>query len=286
MDGLYSIGETAKLNDVSIKSLRHYDEIGLLKPMYIDPETGYRYYAYSQFSFIDKIKRYKNVGLSLKDLKEVFQNRNLGQLEELLREQQQSLEEEARRLEDKRQDIQWLVDFLEYSRKMAVDNHLYWKDLPEMTVLRVPCDGDDAMYTMDMELRRVASSAPFNSCQLLNPYGYLLDFDRLLENRMYPTASTVCIRGEGLEPSPYLFSVPAGRYLCCKARILSGEWDVSPLAAFCRRWKLRPSFVLANEYLSSLYDPANSPYEICLPVPGDHPARQTALEEGEPSHEQ
>ena len=102
MDGLYSIGETAKLNDVSIKSLRHYDEIGLLKPMYIDPETGYRYYAYSQFSFIDKIKRYKNVGLSLKDLKEVFQNRNLGQLEELLREQQQSLEEEARRLERKR----------------------------------------------------------------------------------------------------------------------------------------------------------------------------------------
>ena len=192
MDGLYSIGETAKLNDVSIKSLRHYDEIGLLKPMYIDPETGYRYYAYSQFSFIDKIKRYKNVGLSLKDLKEVFQNRNLGQLEELLREQQQSLEEEARRLEDKRQDIQWLVDFLEYSRKMAVDNHLYWKDLPEMTVLRVPCDGDDAMYTMDMELRRVASSAPFNSCQLLNPYGYLLDFDRLLENRMYPTATACC----------------------------------------------------------------------------------------------
>ena len=55
MEELYSIGETAKMNNVSIKSLRHYDEICLFKPRHIDPETGYRYYAYSQFSFIDKI---------------------------------------------------------------------------------------------------------------------------------------------------------------------------------------------------------------------------------------
>ena len=42
MEELYSIGETAKLNHVSVKSLRHYDEIGLLKPRHIDPDTGYR----------------------------------------------------------------------------------------------------------------------------------------------------------------------------------------------------------------------------------------------------
>ena len=84
MDDLYSIGETAKLNDVSIKSLRHYDEIGLLKPRYIDPETGYRYYVYSQFSFIDKIKRFKSVGMSLKELKELFQGKDLNRLAEFL----------------------------------------------------------------------------------------------------------------------------------------------------------------------------------------------------------
>lgn len=50
MEELYSIGETAKLNHVSVKSLRHYDEIGLLKPRHVDPDTGYRYYSYSQFS--------------------------------------------------------------------------------------------------------------------------------------------------------------------------------------------------------------------------------------------
>ena len=272
MEDLYSIGETARLNDVSIKSLRHYDEIGLLKPMHIDPDTGYRYYAYSQFSFIDKIKRYKNVGLSLKDLKDVFQSKDLERLEELLREQNRALEEEARRLQDQRQDVQWLVDFLEYSRSMVVDNHLYIKEQPSMTVLRVPCDGDDAMYTMDMELRRVASSPPFQNCQLLNPYGYLLDLDHLLDNRFYPVASTVCIREEPDMPdSPYLFTIPGGRYLCCKAKILSQGWDVGPLTQYCRSRGLRPAFVLANEYLSSLNDPTNSPYEIGLPLPAGWP---------------
>ena len=80
MEELYSIGETAKLNHVSVKSLRHYDEIGLLKPRHIDPDTGYRYYSYNQFSFIDKIKRYKNIGMTLMELKDLFQGQDLEQL--------------------------------------------------------------------------------------------------------------------------------------------------------------------------------------------------------------
>ena len=113
MDDLYSIGETAKLNDVSIKSLRHYDEIGLLKPRYIDPETGYRYYVYSQFSFIDKIKRFKSVGMSLKELKELFQGKDLNRLAEFLAAEKQKLDEEERLLREKRQDVDWLCEFME-----------------------------------------------------------------------------------------------------------------------------------------------------------------------------
>ena len=267
MDQLYSIGETAKLNDVSIKSLRHYDEIGLLKPMYIDPDTGYRYYAYRQFSFIDKIKRYKNVGLSLKDLKEVFQTQDLKLLEGLLREQQRILDEEARRLEDRKQDLQWLVDFFEYSKRMEVQNDLSIREQPAMHMIRVPCDGDDSMYAMDMELRRIIASPEFRGCQILNPYGYLLDFDHLMEGERFPVASTVCVRELPPEPSPYAFTMPAGRYLCCKAKLFADQWDISPLVAYCRERGLRPALCVANEYLSSLYDPKNSPYEIELLLP-------------------
>ena len=41
---LLSIGEAAKLKQVSVKSLRYYETIGILKPAYVDPSSGYRYY--------------------------------------------------------------------------------------------------------------------------------------------------------------------------------------------------------------------------------------------------
>ena len=42
---MLKIGDFSKLSRVSIRMLRHYDEIGLLKPVWIDPESGYRYYS-------------------------------------------------------------------------------------------------------------------------------------------------------------------------------------------------------------------------------------------------
>lgn len=49
MDGdLLPIGQFARLGRLSVKQLRHYDELGLLVPAWVDPVTGYRYYRASQ----------------------------------------------------------------------------------------------------------------------------------------------------------------------------------------------------------------------------------------------
>ena len=47
MKTLFKIGEIAELFHLNIKTLRYYDEIGLVKPEVVDPETGYRYYSWS-----------------------------------------------------------------------------------------------------------------------------------------------------------------------------------------------------------------------------------------------
>jgi hypothetical protein len=39
---MFSIGEFSRLGGVSVRTLRHYDEIGLLRPATVDPDTGYR----------------------------------------------------------------------------------------------------------------------------------------------------------------------------------------------------------------------------------------------------
>ena len=58
------IGAFSKLAKISIKSLRYYDKIGLLKPVMIDSVTQYRYYAIEQLETVRLIAMYKDAGLS------------------------------------------------------------------------------------------------------------------------------------------------------------------------------------------------------------------------------
>ncbi len=62
------IGDFSKLGRVSIKALRYYDEIGLLRPVKVDEFTGYRYYAADQLTRLTRIVALKDMGLSLDEI--------------------------------------------------------------------------------------------------------------------------------------------------------------------------------------------------------------------------
>ena len=69
---MLKIGDFSKLSRVSIRMLRHYDEIGLLKPVRIDPESGYRYYTAEQLPVIGRINALKDMGFSLAAIGELL----------------------------------------------------------------------------------------------------------------------------------------------------------------------------------------------------------------------
>ena len=54
---MYRIGEFSHLCETTIKTLRHYDKINLLKPTKVDNFTGYRYYEEDQIKTLEKIKQ-------------------------------------------------------------------------------------------------------------------------------------------------------------------------------------------------------------------------------------
>ena len=65
---MFNIGDFSKLGFVTVKTLRHYDEIGLLKPVKVDRFTGYRYYSADQLPRLNYIAALKNLGLSLEEV--------------------------------------------------------------------------------------------------------------------------------------------------------------------------------------------------------------------------
>ncbi|MDE5598176.1 MAG: MerR family transcriptional regulator, partial [Lachnospiraceae bacterium] len=68
MSQYLSIGKVSKLKNVSIKSLRYYDKIGILKPAFVNTETNYRYYTEEQLYLLDAITLCIKLGIPLKDL--------------------------------------------------------------------------------------------------------------------------------------------------------------------------------------------------------------------------
>lgn len=83
MSQYMSIGKISKLKNVSIKSLRYYDQIGILKPAFINTETNYRYYTKDQLYLLDAITVCIKLGIPLKDLNNYVENDSIN-LQKLL----------------------------------------------------------------------------------------------------------------------------------------------------------------------------------------------------------
>jgi DNA-binding transcriptional MerR regulator len=65
---MFRIGDFSRLSQVSIKALRFYDEVGLLKPTFVDGATGYRYYSANLLSRLNRILVFKELGFSLDEI--------------------------------------------------------------------------------------------------------------------------------------------------------------------------------------------------------------------------
>jgi DNA-binding transcriptional MerR regulator len=73
MGALLSIGDFSRMTFLSVKSLRHYHELGLLSPAAIDPVSGYRRYDVSQVPTAQVIRRLRELDMPLEELKVVLQ---------------------------------------------------------------------------------------------------------------------------------------------------------------------------------------------------------------------
>jgi effector-binding domain-containing protein len=102
---MFKIGDFSRLSRISVKALRYYDEIGLLKPVKVDQFTGYRYYSVDQLPRLNYISVLKDMGLSLEEIATLINNdltphqmRDIfilkkGELQQRVNEEQKRLEQ-------------------------------------------------------------------------------------------------------------------------------------------------------------------------------------------------
>lgn len=117
-----SIGQMAKLNNISVQTLRHYEKVELLRPSYINEDTGYRYYSMKDFNTIDLIKQCKAMGMSLEEIKEVTNNyTSLESIEDILNNQKMIIDEKIKELENIKKKIVYMKDTIAASLDKGIN---------------------------------------------------------------------------------------------------------------------------------------------------------------------
>ena len=84
MAATLSVGEFSRMSHLSVKTLRHYHQVGLLEPAEVNPHTGYRYYTTAQIPTVQVIRRLRNLEMPVPEIKGVLAAPDAGQRNALI----------------------------------------------------------------------------------------------------------------------------------------------------------------------------------------------------------
>ena len=141
---MFRIGEFSKMSKTTIKTLRYYDETGLLKPEETDKFTGYRIYTTQQLERLHKIQQYRQIGLSINEVNAVMKG---SALDPILQKRRTELITELDTAKNQLSRIEFILngeknmnysatvkqipECIVYSKKMTIPNYnAYFETIP------------------------------------------------------------------------------------------------------------------------------------------------------------
>lgn len=157
---LLSIGKMAEMNQVTVPTLRLYDQLGLLKPRHVDGQTGYRYYDINQNARLDMIAYMKELGMSLKEIQGVLEAEDIALIEQILARKNEQIHEQMRALRLRHNAVERAIASIERYRKSPATGTIALEYIDRRYVWGIPCpenfyEKDIASYEQAlMDLRR------------------------------------------------------------------------------------------------------------------------------------
>jgi effector-binding domain-containing protein len=134
---MFKIGQFSRFSQVTVKTLRYYDKIGLLKPAEIDRFTGYRYYSASQLPRLNRILALKDLGLSLEQIAQLLDgDLSPDQIRGMLRLKQVEIEGRLEEEQARLARVEWRLRQIEQEETMSTQEAVI-KSIPAQTVVSV-----------------------------------------------------------------------------------------------------------------------------------------------------
>lgn len=122
---MYKIGDFSSMSKTTIKTLRYYEKEGLLKPVYVDLKSGYRYYETSQLVELSKIISLRQIGISIKDIKTILDGYDV---KKILSKRKKEIEESLTLYNTQLSKINYLLE------ENNMKNEIFIKEIPSYVI--------------------------------------------------------------------------------------------------------------------------------------------------------
>ena len=135
LEKYYTIGEVSKICNISTKALRHYEQIGVIVPDFVSPETGYRYYTRATLLLVPIVKYYKQMGFKLEEMQSLVSGKSHYYMEHAFHKKMEELTEREQEIARCRISVSDWHDMLDEARvvKMNQISQPSTKYLPAVT---------------------------------------------------------------------------------------------------------------------------------------------------------
>lgn len=196
---LFTIGEMGKLFETSIKTLRYYDSVGLLKPEKVDPDTGYRYYSTRQFERLNAIKYLRALDMPVERIRHFFENKDTDTLMELLLEQQRETKLLQERLEQISRKLETRIEQLSDALSSRL-NEISIRHIPKR---RIAVLKKDISLEEDLEypIRELERQSRLQAVMFLGKVGVSISGKKLLKGEFDGFSKILVLLEQG-EKSP------------------------------------------------------------------------------------
>ena len=131
---MFKIGDFARLTQVSAKTLRYYDDIGIFQPKHVDKFTGYRYYSFEQLPRLNRILALTDLGFSLERIRQIVDDAiSVDELAGMLRLRRMELQQQISDSQAQLEQVEARLNIIRQEGKMP-DTEIVVKSVPAMTI--------------------------------------------------------------------------------------------------------------------------------------------------------
>ncbi|WRS28305.1 MerR family transcriptional regulator [Oscillospiraceae bacterium MB08-C2-2] len=213
-----TIGQMAKLNQVSEQTLRLYDREGLLSPGMRGEDNGYRYYNIKQSAVLDIIQYMKSLGMNLRDIKAQLESGESGYLEGILQQKHSQIDQQIKELKMQRRAVERTLESYERYHAAPPDGTIVLEYIGKRQMYCVDTkynfydQGIEAYEQILRELRSRLAQDQLPQIYYCNA-GTILRKENLLAGRFYSTEVFVFVDREYVSED-FITVQPSGNYLC------------------------------------------------------------------------